>query len=142
MRLVDVRVFRMGGAPMPKRAHKGDSGYDLMYWHHPVVIEPGETFVVGCGIKIELPLGYEAQVRPRSGMSSRGIICPVGTIDSCYRGEIKAILTNHSNTPYTVQPGARIAQLVVQQVPKTVLVDVDTLTETDRGDSGFGGSGE
>ncbi len=111
----------------------------------PVVIEPGQWRLIGTGIAIALPPGYEAQVRPRSGLAARhGITClnTPGTIDADYRGEIKVILINLGQQPYTVQPGERIAQLVIAPVLQASWVVNDSLPASERGDGGFGHTGK
>lgn len=111
----------------------------------PVVLQPLERALVPTGIYIELPQGYEAQVRPRSGLAIRqGITClnSPGTIDSDYRGEINAILINLSAETHTIQNGDRIAQLVVQRVEQVQWQEEDILTPTDRAAGGFGSTGK
>jgi len=108
------------------------------------VIQPGERVLVPSGFAIELPEGYEAQVRPRSGLALRhGITLPnsPGTIDSDYRGEIKVIVMNLGESAYTVKRGERIAQLVVAPVSRVVWTEVDELASTRRGEGGFGHTG-
>ncbi len=104
-----------------------------------------ERAIVPTGLYIELPAGYEAQVRPRSGLAARqGITClnSPGTIDADYRGELKVILVNLSNEPQSIHPGERIAQIVIQQVERVELIQVNELTETTRGQGGFGHTGK
>lgn len=110
-----------------------------------VVLQPLERMLVPTGLFVELPLGYEAQIRPRSGLAIRqGITClnSPGTIDSDYRGEIKIILINLSPEEQVVQPGDRIAQMVIQKVEKGRWVPVVTLNETVRNENGFGSTGK
>jgi dUTP pyrophosphatase len=107
----------------------------------PVVLQPLERMLIPTGLSIELPMGYEAQVRPRSGLAlKRGLtmLNSPGTIDSDYRGEIGCIVVNLSNEPQTIDPGERIAQLVVARHERVEWVLVDALGETDRGSGGFG----
>jgi dUTP pyrophosphatase len=109
-----------------------------------LVIEPGSVALVPTGFAVALPPGFEAQVRPRSGLAVRhavGLINAPGTIDADYRGEIRVALINHGRHPYTVHRGDRIAQMVVQRVCRAVLQPAETLPETDRGDGGFGHTG-
>jgi len=109
-----------------------------------VVLSPGETGLIPTGYSIELPEGYEAQVRPRSGLAVKhqiGILNSPGTIDSDYRGEIKVILTNFGKEPYTVRRGDRIAQMVVQRYARVDWEEVGTLATTPRGAGGFGHTG-
>jgi len=124
---------------------EGSSGLDLLAAASELFeISPGERVLIPTGLQIELPAGFEAQVRPRSGLALKeGIILPnaPGTIDSDYRGEIKVILCNISDKPFTVQRGMRIAQLVVAPVVKAKWVLADTLNPTIRGGGGFGHTG-
>lgn len=99
---------------------------------------------VPTGIAIALPLGFEAQIRPRSGLAAKhgiGVLNSPGTIDADYRGEIKVILFNAGNEPFTVQPGMRIAQMVIVEIPQTELIEVEVLETTERNDGGFGHTG-
>ena len=110
-----------------------------------MVLQPGERSLVPTGIKAAIPRGYEIQVRPRSGLAAKNGISLVnspGTIDSDYRGEIKVIMINHGNEPFTITPGMRIAQLVVAPVLQArFLVAEEALASTDRGEGGFGHTG-
>ena len=129
-------------AKMPHRAHPTDSGADL-YAVESMTLEPGARGLVRIGLALELPPGFEAQMRPRSSLSRTGFNVALGTIDQAYRGELVAIAHN-ANTllPWIIVPGDRIAQLVIQPViyPGFVVVDRD-LVETDRGCGGFGSTG-
>ena len=107
-------------------------------------LKPLERSIVGTGLFIELPLGYEAQVRPRSGLAAKKgitVLNAPGTIDADYRGEIGVILVNLSHEDFTIQNGERIAQLVIARHERTEWVEVDELTETSRGEGGFGSTG-
>ena len=107
-------------------------------------LNPLERSIVGTGLFIELPLGYEAQVRPRSGLAAKKgitVLNAPGTIDADYRGEIGVILVNLSHEDFTIQNGERIAQLVIARHERTEWVEVDELTETSRGEGGFGSTG-
>ncbi|MEM1109143.1 MAG: dUTP diphosphatase [Planctomycetota bacterium] len=109
-----------------------------------VTIETGEIAVLPTGFAMAVPVGYEAQVRPRSGLASKlGVTLPnsPGTIDADYRGEVKVALINHGPMPFTVEPGMRIAQMIIKPVPRTEWVEVDELPPTERGDGGFGHTG-
>ena len=111
----------------------------------PVVIAPHERAVIPTGIAIALPAGYEAQVRGRSGLAAKFGVMPangVGTIDADYRGEIGVIILNTSNEPFTVEPGMRVAQLVIAKYERAEWVEVDDLNETARGAGGFGSTGK
>jgi dUTP pyrophosphatase len=110
-----------------------------------VVLEPGSRAVVPTGIAIALPEGYEAQIRPRSGLASKvglTLLNTPGTIDADYRGEIRVILVNHGDAPVRVKRGERVAQMVFHKLPRMTLEEVETLPETERGAGGFGHTGE
>lgn len=128
---------------MPKQARAGDAGMDLSSVEEKVLL-PGEYGLVKTGLQIELPEGTEAQVRPRSGLALKhGITClnSPGTIDAGYRGEIGVILINHGKEPFTIEKQMRIAQLVVQYVPQVIIEETDKLSDSERGERGFGSSG-
>ena len=119
------------------------AGLDL-FAVEPATLEPGDIQLISCGFAMSLPPGYEAQVRPRSGLASRHgitLINSPGTIDSDYRGEVKVPLINHGKSPFSVEKGDRIAQMVIQQVPPVEVFEVDKLDNTDRGTGGFGHTG-
>jgi dUTP pyrophosphatase len=146
---VRVQLARMPGGdgmPAPQAATPGSAGVDLCAAvTEDLVIEPGARTLVPSGFAIALPTGFEAQVRPRSGLALRhGITIPnsPGTIDADYRGEIKVILLNAGSAPFRVQRGDRIAQLVVAPVTRAAWEEVNALDETDRGASGFGHTGK
>ncbi len=110
----------------------------------PVTIEPGQIRLIPCGFAMAIPVGYEAQIRPRSGLASKyGVTLPntPGTIDADYRGEVMVALINHGGSTFEVTPGMRIAQMIVKPVPRTVWQEVDELPETGRGSGGFGHTG-
>lgn len=138
---MQLRIRRLvDSATIPRYAHPGDAGLDL-YAASRTVIAPGETAIVSTGIAIELPEGTEAQVRPRSGLASRHAVTVLnapGTIDEGYRGEVGVILINHGCEPFLVEPGMRVAQLVVQRRLVVDINEVDALTDTERGTGGFG----
>ncbi len=129
----------------PAYATEGSSGMDLRAnLSEPVVLNPMERKMIPTGIFLEIPVGYEVQVRPRSGMAwKHGITClnSPGTVDSDYRGELKVILVNISNEPHTIHNGDRIAQMVVNSVARATLEEVKILESSLRGDGGFGHSG-
>ncbi|SHG34213.1 dUTP diphosphatase [Ornithinibacillus halophilus] len=130
-------------AILPKQANKGDAGLDV-FSSEEKVIQPGEAELIGTGISLELPEGTEAQVRPRSGLAlkhSVTVLNSPGTIDEGYRGEIKIILINHGKTAFKVEKHMRIAQMVIAPVPKVEITVVEELSNSKRGEKGFGSSG-
>ncbi|WP_417578874.1 dUTP diphosphatase [Pelagibacterium sp.] len=135
------------GLPLPVRQSKGASGRDVaaaLPAGETLVIAPGAFAIVPCGFALAVPVGYEAQIRPRSGLAARlgvTVLNTPGTIDADYRGEVKAILINHGTEPFEVRRGDRIAQMVIAAVPYMTLVEVDDLEETERGTGGFGSTG-
>jgi dUTP pyrophosphatase len=146
---IKVRITRVGQGgndlPLPGYATEGSAGMDLLACvGTDVTIQPSETVLVPTGISIQLPEGFEAQVRPRSGLAIKhqiGILNSPGTIDSDYRGEVKIILTNFSKLPFTVRRGDRIAQMVIHRYARVEWEEVATLDETARGGGGFGHTG-
>jgi dUTP pyrophosphatase len=145
---VSVRFRRADHArdlPLPRAMTEGSAGMDLTAAvAEPLVLLPGDIRVVPCGFHMALPAGYEAQVRPRSGLSSKHGIVPVnspGTIDADYRGEVMVPLINLGREPFTVERGMRVAQMVIAAVPRVSVEEVDQLDETDRGHGGFGHTG-
>lgn len=124
----------------PARATAGAAGFDLRAAEGHV-IRPGERLKIGTGVRLALPPGFEATVRPRSSLSLRGIDAPIGTIDCDYRGEIAVILVNNSREDYYVDPFDRIAQLVIAHLAPVALMEATALGETARGDGGFGSTG-
>lgn len=140
-----VKIVNKSKHPLPHYATEHSAGMDLRAnLDAPVVLGPLERKIIPTGLFIELPEGYEAQIRPRSGLAAKhGITClnTPGTIDADYRGEIGVILANVSNESFTVNDGERICQMVIAQYTKANLVEVQELSETDRGAGGFGSTG-
>ena len=131
------------GATIPDRAHPGDAGLDL-YAAADLDIPPGETRLVGSGVAIALPPGTEGQVRPRSVLAlkhSVTVLNTPGTIDEGYRGEVGVILINHGRTVFAVRRGMKVAQLVIAPTLEVDVATVDTLSDTPRGEGGFGSTG-
>jgi dUTP pyrophosphatase len=132
-------------AQLPRYATPGAAGLDLSAAiDHPSPLAPGEFRLIPCGFAIALPAGYEAQVRPRSGLATRHgitVLNSPGTIDSDYRGEVKVLLINHGRVHVTIEPGMRIAQLVVAPVATVDWAVSEDLTTTARGTGGFGHTG-
>ena len=146
MEKISVKIINRSGNPLPAYATTGSSGMDIRAnLAEPIVLKAMERFAVPTGIFIELPVGYEAQVRPRSGLAlKQGITClnTPGTIDADYRGEIKVILINLSGEDQTIHPGDRIAQVVIQRVTSVEWEAVLEINETIRGAGGFGSTGK
>jgi dUTP pyrophosphatase len=145
---ITVRIKRAPGQadlPLPVRMTAQSAGLDLPAGvFEPVTLGPGEIRLIPCGFHMALPSGYEAQIRPRSGLASRSGITLVntpGTIDADYRGEVQVPLINLGHEPFVVTRGMRIAQMVVMPVPQVQVVEVEELDETERGVGGFGHTG-
>jgi dUTP diphosphatase len=143
--VIDVLVTRLrDDAVLPARAYPGDAGLDLVACERHE-IGPGERALVGTGIAVAIPEGHAGLVTPRSGLAAKSgvtIVNAPGLVDSGYRGELRVILHNTDRRkPLVVEPGMRIAQLVVVAVPEAVLREVDELPASERGASGFGSSG-
>ncbi|HMX80603.1 MAG TPA: dUTP diphosphatase [Ferruginibacter sp.] len=142
---VRVKIINTSTNELPAYATSGSAGMDIRAnLASPVVLQPLERQLIPTGLFIELPEGHEAQVRPRSGLAiKQGITClnSPGTVDADYRGELKVILINLSNTVQTVQHGDRIAQMIIAQVERAELIEVEALNETSRGNGGFGHTG-
>jgi dUTP pyrophosphatase len=146
MAKIKVRIINQSPNPLPEYATQGSAGMDIRaYLEGPVYLMPLERQLIGTGLFIELPKGYEGQVRPRSGLAIKyGLTClnSPGTIDADYRGEIKVILINLSQEIQVIQPGERIAQLVIQDVQRVKWKKVEVIEETQRNDGGFGHTGK
>lgn len=148
--MVKVRVKALehfAGLDLPRYQTPGSAGMDLpaaLPGDAPVTLQPGAWQLIPTGLAIALPEGYEAQIRPRSGLAAKfGISCvnTPGTIDADYRGEIHVNLINHGREPFVVKRGERIAQMIIAPVVQAVLEPVDTLDDTARGAGGFGSTG-
>ena len=142
--MIELAVQRLRpDAVVPERAYSGDAGLDLTACEQ-VVLEPGERAVVATGVAVAIPDGYAGFVQPRSGLAARNgitIVNAPGLIDSGYRGEVRVILLNSDREQtFVVEPGTRVAQLVVLPVPEVELVEVDELPASERGARGFGSS--
>ncbi len=143
---ITIRLMRLPhgeGLPLPAYATAGAAGMDVVA-AEDLVLAPGARHAVATGFAIAIPPGYEVQVRPRSGLALKhGITClnTPGTIDEDYRGEVKVILANLGDQPFTIARGERIAQLVPAPVQRALFEEVAVLDETDRGSGGFGSTG-
>lgn len=144
--MIQLPIINESPFDLPTYATVSSAGLDLKaVLDEPIVLGPLERKIIGTGLKIALPEGYEAQVRPRSGLAAKhgiSVLNAPGTIDADYRGEIGVILVNLSNEKFTIQPGERIAQLVVAQYTQVSWQPTTSLEETDRGEGGFGSTGK
>src|SRR5690554_2035535 len=142
---IAIKIVNTSGNALPEYETIASAGMDLRaHLDTPVVLKPMERTIIKTGLFIELPIGYEAQVRPRSGLAiKKGItvLNSPGTIDADYRGEIGVILINLSNEDFVIENGERIAQLVIAKYEQVELIEVNELTETSRGAGGFGSTG-
>ncbi len=145
---VAVRRLEHGaGLPLPEQQSAAAAGLDLaaaVREDAPLELAPGARALVPTGFAMELPEGLEAQIRPRSGLAHKHgvtVLNSPGTIDADYRGEVKVLLINHGTEPFTVERGMRIAQMVIQPVPRVALVEVAQLNASSRGSGGFGSTG-
>ena len=141
-----VNVINRSGHPLPAYETLASAGMDLRAaLEAPVSIHPGQRLLIPTGLFIELPVGFEAQIRPRSGLAAKHgitVLNTPGTIDADYRGEVMALLTNTNTYPVTIMAGDRIAQLLIMPVVQPKIVRVDSLDNTTRGTGGFGSTGE
>ncbi|MFC4666439.1 dUTP diphosphatase [Falsiporphyromonas endometrii] len=141
-----IKIINTSNNPLPQYATESSAGMDLRaYTSEEIVIEPMQRKLIHTGIHIELPVGYEAQIRPRSGLVLKNgitILNSPGTIDADYRGEIGIVLANLSDEPFHINNGDRIAQMVVAKYEKVDWETASTLSETKRADGGFGHSGK
>ncbi len=145
MQRIHIPIVNTSSNPLPSYATDGSVGMDIRAdLPVPVTLEPMERYLVPTGLFIELPAGYEAQIRPRSGLAiKQGITClnSPGTVDSDYRGELKVILVNLGATAQVIHPGDRIAQMIIAKAERADLVLVQQLNESARGEGGFGHTG-
>lgn len=139
------RIDVNSGLPLPAKMSEGASGYDLLAAiDDDIILEPKEIALIPTGFSLEIPLGLEAQIRPRSGLALKhgiSLVNTPGTIDADYRGEVKLIMINHGKEPFTISRGDRIAQMVFVKLPIIQLVEDDNLNLTIRGSGGFGHTG-
>ncbi len=141
-----IRIINKSKHPLPKYSTRGSAGLDLRAnLDEDVILEPLERKLIGTGLFIEIPEGYEAQIRPRSGLAiNKGItvLNSPGTIDADYRGEICVILINLSRDNFVIQDGERICQMIISRHEKAEWIDAESLIETERGSGGFGHTGK
>jgi dUTP pyrophosphatase len=142
---LEVTVSLSNGARLPEYATPGSSGLDLIArLEDPIELKPMERTLVPTGLFVSIPVGHEAQIRPRSGLAHKfglTVLNSPGTIDADYRGEIKVLLINFGSDPYTLRDGDRIAQMVFTAVSRARWKGVASLAETERGEGGFGSTG-
>ena len=140
-----IKIINKSNHDLPHYETEASAGMDLRAnLSEERILKPLERSIVGTGLFIELPIGYEAQVRPRSGLAAKNgitVLNAPGTIDADYRGEIGVILVNLSNEDFTINNGERIAQLVISKHERAEWIQVEELTETSRGEGGFGSTG-
>ena len=143
--MVKVKIVNTSNNDLPQYSTEHSAGMDLRaFIDKDIVLKPLERSLIPTGLFIELPEGYEAQIRPRSGLAVKygiSIVNSPGTIDADYRGEIKVILINLSNEEFIIKNGERICQMIIQKYEKAEMIEVDTLNETVRGEGGFGHTG-
>lgn len=144
--MVEIKIINESGNSMPRYETSGSAGMDLRAWlpDGSVTLSPLERKLIHTGIRLEIPEGYECQIRPRSGLALKHgvtVLNSPGTIDSDYRGEIGVILVNLSSQPFTILSGERICQMVFAKVEDALLTEVKILSDTERGDGGFGHTG-
>ena len=144
--MIQVKIVNEGKQQLPQYATAGSAGMDLRAdIDRPIILKPLERKLIPTGLKIALPVGYEAQIRPRSGLAIKygvTVLNSPGTIDADYRGEVCVILVNLSNVDFVVNPSERIAQMVVAKHEQVDFQIVETLDETERADGGFGHTGK
>ena len=143
--MIDIKIINTSAHDLPSYQTALSAGMDLRANNpEPIQLGPLERAIIPTGIFIELPSGYEAQIRPRSGLAAKkgvSLVNSPGTIDADYRGEIGVILVNLSNDPFTVERGERIAQMVIAKHEQARWLEVDQLGESERGEKGFGSTG-
>jgi dUTP pyrophosphatase len=142
---MQVNILRVDKElPLPSYAHDGDAGVDL-FSAEDYILKQNETKLISSGIKIEVPKGYEAQIRPRSGLALKNSVTVLntpGTIDHQYRGIVGIILINHGKNDFQIKKGERIAQMIFNKIESVDFEEVEELSETKRGDGGFGSTGK
>ena len=143
--MLTIKVVNKGHQPLPQYATAESAGLDLRAnLDAPIVLQPLEHCLVPTGLHIALPTGYEAQIRPRSGLAFKHgitVLNSPGTIDADYRGEVGVLLVNLSQTPFTINDGERIAQMVIARHEQAEFLPVELLDESERGEGGFGHTG-
>lgn len=142
---MEIKIVNKSSHNLPNYETLASAGMDLRAnINEPITLKPLERAIVKTGLFIELPIGYEAQVRPRSGLAAKNgitVLNAPGTVDADYRGEIGVILVNLSNQDFTIENGERIAQLIIAKHERAVWIEAENLSETERGAGGFGSTG-
>lgn len=145
MKIIEIKTVNSGKQPLPVYATEQSAGMDLRAdIEEPVVLKPFSRALIPTGLHIQLPAGYEAQIRPRSGLALKHgitVLNTPGTVDADYRGDIGVILINMSAETFTVNPGERIAQMVISEYVQGTLIPVESLESSERGEDGFGHTG-
>jgi len=145
MKVIEIKTVNSGKQPLPVYATEQSAGMDLRAdIEEPIVLKPFSRALIPTGLHIQLPAGYEAQIRPRSGLALKHgitVLNTPGTVDADYRGDIGVILINMSAETFTVNPGERIAQMVISEYVQGTLVPVESLESSERGEDGFGHTG-
>jgi len=140
--MIKIKIKKINPeAILPKYAHEGDAGMDLYSVEENFILKPGERKVIGTGLSFELPEGYVSLFWDKSSMAAKGIKLSGGVIEYTYRGEYKVILTNLSSEEYEIKKGQKIAQVLIQSVESAEIEEVQNLSETIRGENGFGSTG-
>ena len=143
---IKITILKHGPKDIPQYATEGSAGMDIQAAiDTPIILKPRERVLIPAGFKVEIPINYEIQVRPRSGLAIKhgiSVLNSPGTIDSDYRGEIGVILINHGEINFKINPFDRIAQIVVTQIIKAKIIKNNNLSDTQRGSGGFGSTGE
>ena len=142
---VNIKIVNKSNNPVPQYQSVAAAGLDLAaYIDSPIVLQPGQRQLITTGLYLELPIGYEAQIRPRSGLAMKSgvtVLNSPGTIDPDYRGEIKVLLINLSDHPFTIESGDRIAQMIIAKYEQVEFMEVEELSRTERATAGFGSTG-
>jgi dUTP pyrophosphatase len=143
---MNIKIINKSKHPLPAYATAASAGMDLRAnLDQPVIVKPLERIIIPTGLFMELPVGFEAQIRPRSGLASKHgitVLNSPGTVDADYRGEVKVILVNLSSEHFTINDGERIAQMIIAKHEQAQWISVEELIETQRGEGGFGHTGK
>ena len=140
---MEIKIQKVEDVKTPCYANPGDAGLDL-YSAEELILKPGERKVVSTGVKMALPQGYEAQVRPKSGLAAKhgiSVVNTPGTVDAGYRGVVGVIIINHGQEDFSVEKNTKIAQMVINKVEYADIQEVESLDDTERGEGGFGSTG-